>query len=284
MVPDFRWTTPMYGFDADCEHVGVPETARKALKRMTQELLGTTGLIAIYIPESTEDVYQAGIKKGRVVGGVQLTTMPANKKVDDYYYDDWDGSRRWPIGWPCDVIYAPEVSVCPAFREHIEFLFGNGSFGSYVSRFQHGPFELEPAVRERLNRDFSEFARLKLRVADTEPDAAPNVPPKRVGKLDRWCSLGGLFFAWAQPQGRTPALHKCGSPLGLRKNPGSRRGFSVPSIHSHHSPTYGSSPMNRARFTALDAARWKGAHSPLRFRLNSLLWPETSFFSEVTSL
>jgi len=84
--------------------------------------------------------------------------MPSGKKIEGYFYDDWDRTRRWPVGWHCEVIYAPEVSDCPYFREHIEHLFGSGSFGHYVSRFQHGPFELELAVRERLNRDFIAFA------------------------------------------------------------------------------------------------------------------------------
>src|SRR5262245_53142467 len=119
MLPDFRWITPMYGFDADCDHVGVPENARKSLIEMSKQLVGTTSLIAVYIPEGTEDVYKAGDLKGRIVGAVRLLRMPANKKVEDYFYDDWDGSRRWPIGWPAKVVYAPEVSECPYFREHI---------------------------------------------------------------------------------------------------------------------------------------------------------------------
>jgi hypothetical protein len=78
--------------------------------------------------------------------------------MEDYYYDDWDGSRRWPIGWPCRLVCAPPVSQCPTLREHVESLFGPGSFQGYVSRFQHGPFLLEQAMQERLNRDFAQFA------------------------------------------------------------------------------------------------------------------------------
>src|SRR4051794_8601670 len=51
-----------------------------------------------------------------------------------------------------------------------------------------------------------------------------------------------------------------------------------------HSPTYGSSPMNRARLTASLTARWKAAQLPLRFRLNSLPWLVQSFFSVLKSL
>lgn len=157
MLPDIRWITPLDGFDDECEHLGAPENARALLRQMANELVGTTGLVAIYIPEGTEDVYEPGGMRGRVMGAVRLVKVPPRRKMEDYYYDDWDGSRRWPIGWPCEVVYAPEESLCPFFREHVEHLFGPGSFGNYVGRFQLGPFELEPVMRERLNRDFAMF-------------------------------------------------------------------------------------------------------------------------------
>lgn len=130
---------------------------RVRLQEMANELVGTPGLVAIYIPEGTEDVYQPGDMRGRIVGAVRLVKMPSHRKMEDYFYDDWDGSRRWPIGWPCKVVYAPDLSECPFLRQHVEHLFGPGIFGSYVSRFQQGPFELELAIRERLNRDFAQF-------------------------------------------------------------------------------------------------------------------------------
>jgi hypothetical protein len=157
MQPDIRWITPLYGFAPDCEHIGVPDNARAPLQEMAHELVGTPGLVAIYIPEGTEDVYQPEGMRGRVVGAVRLVNMPSGAKMEDYFYDDWDGSRRWPIGWPCEVVYAPEESECPFLREHVEHLFGPGTFGSYVGRFQHGPIKLEQPMRERLNRDFAQF-------------------------------------------------------------------------------------------------------------------------------
>src|SRR5207244_9732157 len=138
-------------------HIGVPENARAPLQQMADDLVGSSRLVAIYIPEGTEDVYEPGGMRGRVVGAVRPLKMPPRRRMEDYFYDDWDGSRRWPIGWPCKVVYAPDDSECPSFREHIEHLFGSGTFGNYVSRFQHGPFQLERNVRERLNRDFSQF-------------------------------------------------------------------------------------------------------------------------------
>jgi hypothetical protein len=157
MFPDIRWITPVYNFDAACDHVGVPENARASLQRMANDLIGTRGLVAQYVPQTTEDVYEPGDMRGRVVGAVRLVKMPPGRKMEDYYYDDWDGTRRWPLGWPCEVVYAPDESQCPFLREHVEHLFGPGSFASYVSRFQHGPFLLEPTMQERLNRDFALF-------------------------------------------------------------------------------------------------------------------------------
>lgn len=151
----------MFGFGRDCDHIGVPENARATLLEMTDELIGTSGLIAIYIPEGTEDIYEPGGMRGRVVGAVKLVKIPPRRKMEDYFYDDWDGSRRWPIGWPCKVVYAPDEFDCPFLREHVEHLFDSGNFGSYVSRFQHGPFELEPAMRDRLNRDFAQFEQIE---------------------------------------------------------------------------------------------------------------------------
>jgi hypothetical protein len=157
MFPDIQWITPLYGFGMECQHIGVPENARTQLQRMADELVGEPGLVAIYIPEGTEDVYEARHMRGRVVGAVRLVAMPPERQMEDYFYDDWDGSRRWPIGWPCGVVFAPDCTECPSLREHVEHLFGPGSFGGYVSRFQHGPFELEVAMRDRLSRDFAHF-------------------------------------------------------------------------------------------------------------------------------
>jgi len=160
MFPDIQWITPLYDFGPDYEHIGVPENAREPLIEMANELVGTSGLVAIYIPEGTKDVYAPGGMRGRVVGAVRLVEMPPLRRMEDYYNDDLDGTRRWPIGWPCQPLHAPEESQCPSLREHVEHLFGPSSFGGYVRRFQHGPFRLEGAMRERLNRDFGQFTPL----------------------------------------------------------------------------------------------------------------------------
>jgi len=88
MLPDIRWITPLYDFGPDCEYIGVPENARVRLQEMTNELVGTSALVAIYIPEGTNDVYQPGSKHGRVVGAVRLVTMPPHRRMEDYFYYD----------------------------------------------------------------------------------------------------------------------------------------------------------------------------------------------------
>ena len=160
VAPDIRWVSPHYGFTADCAHIGAPANARAALTAMAADLVGSPGMVGVYIPEGTADVYQAGGMKGRIVGTVRLLPMPPGRSIDDYFYNDWNGSRRWPIGWPCQAVYAPPFIECPALREHVETLFGAGSFGGYVGQFQRGPFSLDPAMRERLNRDFASFVSL----------------------------------------------------------------------------------------------------------------------------
>src|SRR3954447_22540853 len=114
MKPDIRWMTAFYRFRPECAYVGVPERGRAALLEMAADLVGTSGQVAIYVPEGTEDVYRPGPARGRVVGAVRLLPMPTGRRVEDYFYNDWDGSRRWPIGWPCQVVYALAEAECPS--------------------------------------------------------------------------------------------------------------------------------------------------------------------------
>jgi hypothetical protein len=159
MEPDIRWIEAVYGAERQIlTHIAVPGTARSALHKMADELVGTNALVAFYMPVGTDDVYTPGLKRGRVFCAVQLLPMPPNGKIEQYFYNDLkDGSRRWPIGWPARLVYAPPVADCPSLREHVVSLFGEGSFAGYVSRFQKGPFRLELAMRERLNSDFAQF-------------------------------------------------------------------------------------------------------------------------------
>jgi hypothetical protein len=126
---------------------------------MAGDLAGKPGqYVALYVPLGTEEVYKPDWKRGRVIGIVELLPMPAASRMEDYFYDDWDGTRRWPLGWPCRVICSPSEDECPVLREHVESLHGPGSFKSYATRFAvQGPFCLEPEMSARLDRDFARF-------------------------------------------------------------------------------------------------------------------------------
>jgi hypothetical protein len=167
MWPNIRWIVAQYGFAANNTDFAVPENAQAKLQEMARELVGTTALAVIYVPLGTEDIYQPGPLRGRVVSAVRLLPIPPGGKMEDYSCPDWDendanpdwdGTLRWPIGWPCQVVYAP-LAAGPELRDHVEHLWP-GSFQGYMARFQHGPFPLEQVTRDRLNHDFAEFQQL----------------------------------------------------------------------------------------------------------------------------
>jgi hypothetical protein len=127
---------PLYGFDPESGSNSVPEEARAKLQEMTDEVVGTSGLVAIYVPEGTAEVYEPDPMRGRVVDVVQLLEMPRRGIIEDYSCADRDGSLRWPIGWPSEAVYAPDDGQWPSLREHVEHLWP-GCFGSFVKRFLH---------------------------------------------------------------------------------------------------------------------------------------------------
>ncbi len=142
---------PMYGFSAEQEHIAVAAKAEDMLKKMAARLVGTDDLIAIYIPEGTEDVYQVGSKRGRVVGAVKLLPMPPGKTIHDYYFDDLlTQERRWPVGWPCKAVFVPPDGQAPVLRTLVEQHFGPGNFQPYVGRLQYGPIPLERKMEKAL--------------------------------------------------------------------------------------------------------------------------------------
>jgi hypothetical protein len=59
----FQWIEPLYRFEAAIDHIAVPGSAEATLLEMADELVGTGDLIAIYIPEGTDEAHEAGAKK-----------------------------------------------------------------------------------------------------------------------------------------------------------------------------------------------------------------------------
>jgi len=84
--------------------------------------------------------------------------MPAGKTIQDFFHLDLDGSPRWPIGWPCEVVYAPAVEQCPVLRSLVDKLHGPNAFQPYVARFHKGPFRLDMKMANELTKWLSNFA------------------------------------------------------------------------------------------------------------------------------
>lgn len=149
----FRFLTPLYGFSSGIRHVAVVQEAEKQLRDMGA-LVGSNHLVAIYVPEGTEDVYQPGNRRGRVVGSVKLKAMPPDKTIGDFFEKDWDGSLRWPIGWPCEAVHSPTPGNCPTLRSLVVEVHGPNAFNPYVRRLRNGPIELDQKMAKKLEKWF----------------------------------------------------------------------------------------------------------------------------------
>jgi hypothetical protein len=162
MFPDIQWIVPMYRFGRDIDRISVRSNARNSLLEMANRLVGTPGLVAIYtprtvvIPQNAEEGWAPRRVPGCVVGAVRPLSMPTGQWVENYPCPDLDGSDRWPIGWPCEVVYELPATECPALRDHVARLSPPISFQEYVLRFnQRGLFELEPVIQMSLNEVFA---------------------------------------------------------------------------------------------------------------------------------
>ena len=156
-----RWLEAMYGLRSGQGHVAVAGNARGRLEQMAAQLAGTEDLVAIYVPEGTEEHYDVGDMRGRVVGAVRLLEMPDGRSVEDYPIPDWDendgnpdwnGDWRWPIGWPCRTVLIDDPANCPNLRSLVQVAHGAAAFGSYTAQFQLGPIRLGHQMAQALQQ------------------------------------------------------------------------------------------------------------------------------------
>jgi hypothetical protein len=140
-------------------HIAVPEPAREKLLEMSRALAGRDDLIAIYILEGTEEVYEPGNKRDRIAEAVRLLHIPAGKGIDDFAIfawdensgnPDWDGKARWSVGWPCEVVLASAPERCPTLRTLVGIVHPRAQFSSYVAAFQRGPLRLYPEMEQAI--------------------------------------------------------------------------------------------------------------------------------------
>jgi hypothetical protein len=153
----FRYIAAQCGFGRHFDHIAVPASAEKILTEISDALVGTDDLLAIYIPKNTQAGYPADDMRGKVVGGVSLVNMPTGKGINDYFCDDLEKRRRWPIGWPCVAVLRPPVDECPSLEYLVEMYHGSNS-SSYAARLCDGPIQLDWAVSNGLSRWFTRLA------------------------------------------------------------------------------------------------------------------------------
>ena len=158
MNPDIRWITAVYGVAANRTHIAVQAGARGLLLQMESERKGTTGRIAIYVPEGTPDEYTtADHRRGRVIEVVELLPIPSGGTMEDYFYLNSEKERLWPIGLPCRQVYAPSIGECPLLRDVFESHYKPAPFSSYTVKFTKGPFQLDAKMRGSLNAAFGQL-------------------------------------------------------------------------------------------------------------------------------
>jgi hypothetical protein len=153
-----KWMTGIYAaFESrgnERYHIAVPPMAREKLIEMSNELVGTEDLVALYVPVSTEANYLPEGMRGRIIATAELLPMPPDRRVEDYSIRYLlDESLRWPFGWPCRVVDRLQKSQYIELKPHVETLVGLGSFPSYMKQLHVGPFKLDEFMQERLNAD-----------------------------------------------------------------------------------------------------------------------------------
>ena len=151
------WITPLYVFDDKITRIAVQDSSKKKLIEMAADIEGTDHTAAIYIPLKTPNVHRAGLKKGQIVGLVRLPHLPKDKTINDFYNIDYDGKKKWPYGWPCEVISYLNaddyISLCSIINKSKE----SYSFSQYTEQFQYGPAKLSYKIKAQLEKEYPTY-------------------------------------------------------------------------------------------------------------------------------
>jgi len=152
-----RWLQARHRFGEDCGHIAVPDTGLPRLREMAGELVGSNDLVAIYIPGGAAKARESGEKLDRLVGTVQLVSMPLGRSERDYQCPDpMDESGHWPYGWPCRVVHAPPPPQCPLLSDLIKEVYGPGApFQVFVAPLRYAPMRLDGKMRAVLEFYFA---------------------------------------------------------------------------------------------------------------------------------
>ena len=156
-VPSIEGLSAVFGIDRTSTHFSVPLKALNNLQAMCMRLAGGPNLLGMYIPESTEPDYNSDeAQYGRVLALARVLPMPpghimANFPSGCLEYRDGTLADRWPIGWPCEVVFH-SLHGGPVLRDGVYKALGISDFASFAVLFIHGPIILRPfpALRQWL--------------------------------------------------------------------------------------------------------------------------------------
>ncbi len=150
------WLQALCRFGEDCGHIAVPEMGLARLREMADEIVESNDLVAIYVPEGPATAYESEEKLGRVVGTVKLVPMPFGRSEHDYQCPDpMDQYLRWPYGWPCRVVHAPQPHQCPLLSDLVKEAYGPGAaFRPFVAPLCYAPMRLVAEMSRILERYF----------------------------------------------------------------------------------------------------------------------------------
>lgn len=165
MVLPIRWITAIYRVtEGESEelrtHIGVPESGRDELQRMLDTATVSEVLVALYLPKSTPKEYEPGPRSGKVVGIAKVKSLPRRKRVEDFGYPDTGGDMKWPIGFPCEVIYYPGESDCPSLEDLVKLSGDITRVSDYRRGVHRGPVRLSRLLQDTISDHFERLERV----------------------------------------------------------------------------------------------------------------------------
>jgi len=141
-------------------HIGVPKSGKDDLEEMLHDVGGNDGPVALYVPESAPERTPREWR-GKVVGLARASRLPRGKNIHDYGYPDLDGSIRWPIGFPCELVCRPDEKACPTLREIVESCGTPNNFRYHTKRLHLGSLGLDAFMEDALGEHFKSVCDLE---------------------------------------------------------------------------------------------------------------------------
>lgn len=166
MALNVRWMTAIYRVtEEESEelrtHIGVPASGEDELKRMLDVAKISEVLVALYLPKSTPEEYKPGARRGKIVGIAKVRRLPPRKRVEDYGYPDTEGEMKWPIGFPCDIIYYPGESDCPSLEDLVKISGDSTRVSDYTRGVHLGPARLPQILQDTISDHFERLERIR---------------------------------------------------------------------------------------------------------------------------